>query len=153
MEQVLVFSLGEDDPLYALEVEHLQEVVESPTLYYIPRAPEYFRGAINYHGSILPVLDLPSYLGITERTRDPRVIVLAFDICRLALAVAGVHKIISVNPESIQEAGKEEGMASIYVRTIIRREEDNALIELLDVAQLLSSLENPRKGGGGKDGA
>jgi purine-binding chemotaxis protein CheW len=153
MEKLLVFSLGEEDPMYALEVAHLQEVVESPTFHFIPRAPDYFRGAINYHGTILPVLDLPSYLGIVERTRDPRVIVLASELCRLALAVTGVHKIISVNPEDFQESGDGGDLANFYVRTIIRREEDDALIKLLDVAQLLASLENPRKGGGGKDGA
>jgi purine-binding chemotaxis protein CheW len=153
MEQILVFGLGEGEDLYALEVANLQEVVESPPLHYIPRAPEHFEGAINYHGTVLPVLDLSSYLGFPEKNRDPRIVVLAFELCRMALRVASVHKIISVDPAAFQPAGEEDQTANIYVRTVIRREEDDPVIKLLDVARLLASLEHPRKWGGGRDGA
>lgn len=153
MEQLLVFRLGEEEHLYALEVASLQEVVESPPLHYIPRAPEHFRGAINFHGSILPVLDLPFYLGFPGKSRDPRVIVLAFDLCRMALEVAAVHKIVSVDPETVQPAEEEgEGMEA-WVRTVIRREEDGALLKVLDVAHVLASLERPGRGEGERDGA
>lgn len=153
MEQVLIFRLGEAEELYALGVANLQEVVESPPLHYIPRAPAHFEGAINYHGSILPVLDLSSYLGFAGKSRDHRVIVLAFDLCRMALRVAAVDKIITVDPEAFQPAGEQDQTANTYVRTVIRREEDDPVIQLLDVARLLASLERPRTGGGGRDGA
>ena len=61
MDRVLLFRLGDD--LYALEVDQVQEVVESPRYHYIPRAPAGFAGAINFHGSIVPVLDLAAFFG------------------------------------------------------------------------------------------
>ena len=58
MELVLIFRLA--DEWFGLEVDDIQEIVESPELNYVPRAPESIIGAINFHGNIVPVLDLPT---------------------------------------------------------------------------------------------
>ena len=56
MEQFLLFHL--DRELFGLQIAHIQEIVESPVLHYIPRAPRHFIGAINFHGNVVPVVDL-----------------------------------------------------------------------------------------------
>ena len=134
MEQVLVFRLGEE--LYGLEISHIQEVVETPAFHYIPRAPAFWTGAINFHGSILPVLDLPDYLGFTGQERDHRVIALVN--CPLALAVSAIHRIMPLDPELLLPF-RQESEEKRYIRAVFNREVE--MINLLDVVQLLASFE------------
>lgn len=134
--QVLVFRLGEE--LYGLEVAKIQEVVESPVLYYIPRASEHFLGAINFHGIILPVLDLAAYLGFARGQRDNRVIVLASDLCSLALAVTSVGRIVPCDADALLPLPQER-QAACHIRAVLSREEE--MINLLDSARLMKSLE------------
>ena len=65
MGQVLTFRLGEER--YGLEMAKVQEIIEAPRFYYIPLAPPCYLGAINFHGTILPVLDLGGLPGVPRR--------------------------------------------------------------------------------------
>ena len=64
MEQFLLFHL--DRELFGLQIAHIQEIVESPVLHYIPRAPRHFIGAINFHGNVVPVVDLAELVGYLQ---------------------------------------------------------------------------------------
>jgi len=147
MEQVLVFALG--DELYGLEVKNIQEVVEAPVLHYIPRADEHFSGAINFHGSILPVLDLPAYLGFDSPARDPRIIVLVPELCSLALSATAIRRIRALDPEALLPSRGTSDTA--YIRTVCNH--DGEIINMLDTAPLLASLDETEKVTGGNDGA
>jgi len=134
--QVLVFRLGEE--LYGLEVEKIQEVVESPILHYIPRASKHLLGAVNFHGNILPVLDLASFLGFAREERDRRVIILATGLCSLALAVTAVGRIVGCDADAMLPFQQEQQPAS-HIRAVLNR--DDEMINMLDAARLLTSLE------------
>lgn len=136
MEQVLVFQLGEE--IFGLEVALIQEVVESPLLHYIPRAPNHVLGAINFHGNILPVLDLASYQGFLSGTRDHRVIVLPPEVCSLALAVASIRRIIPLDAEALLPFPREK-QEQLYIRSVLNYQ--GTMINLLDTTRLLASLE------------
>lgn len=148
MEQVLVFRLGEE--LHALEVAHVQEVVESPAYHYIPLAPATFLGAINFHGSILPVLDLGASLGIAGDQRDGRIIVLAATLCPLALAVSAIRRIVSIDAEALLPP-RIEGPLAGCSRAVFSL--DGETINLLDAANLLTGLEKSGMVRGGDHGA
>lgn len=134
--QILVFHLGEE--LYGLEVAEIQEVLESPVLHYIPRASEHFLGAVNFHGNILPVLDLASFLGFTHEQRDRRVIIMASGLCSLALAVTEVGRIVTCDTDDLLPIPQEQQPAC-HIRAVLSREEE--MINMLDAAKLLTSLE------------
>lgn len=137
MEQVLLFRLG--DHLFGLEVANVQEIVESPRLYYIPRAPAFFRGAMNLHGNIVPVLDLGGYLGIAGEERDARVIVLPSPLCSLGFTATAVRRIVPLDPDLLMPYCQAEDETSC-VRFICEREGET--IHMLDVARLVAGLEN-----------
>lgn len=52
----LSFKLG--DETYALEITKVKEITAIVNVTGVPNVPDYFRGVINLHGSILPVIDL-----------------------------------------------------------------------------------------------
>jgi purine-binding chemotaxis protein CheW len=147
MDQVLVFLLGEER--CALEVAHIQEIVESPPFYYIPLAPAVFPGAINFHGSILPVVDLGACLGGTGNPRDGRIIVLAAALCTLALAVTAIQRIVALDPDDLLPA-RITGPLAEFSRAAFSL--DDEMINLLDAARLVASLEKIEMGTGGGHG-
>jgi purine-binding chemotaxis protein CheW len=148
MELVLVFRLGE--ALYALEVAHIQEVIESPRYHYIPLAPAAYPGAINFHGSILPVLDLGAFLGFSGDRLHGRIIVLASSLCPLALAVTAIQRIVPLDADALLPC-QEDGRLAGCSRAVFSL--DGEMINLLDAAQLLTSLETTAMGTGGDHGA
>jgi purine-binding chemotaxis protein CheW len=137
MDQLLAFQLGSES--YGLEVTHIQEVVEAPPLYYIPRAPASLLGAINFHGGILPVLDLAACLGFGEGARDPRIIVLTPDDAPLALAVSVIAGIVPFAEESLLLGQEDQGLVACIRAVLPDRGE---MINLLDLNRLLGRLEN-----------
>jgi len=148
MERLLLFRLG--DELYALEVAQVQEVVESPRYHYIPRAPALFAGAINFHGSVVPVLDLAPFLGCAGSGRDGRVIVLPAEVCALGLAVTAVQRIVPLDGETLLPLAKE-GRAEGCCRAVF--DSPWGEVNLLDVDRLLAGLEKSVKETGGDHGA
>nr|NIS40474.1 purine-binding chemotaxis protein CheW [Desulfuromonadales bacterium] len=148
MSQVLVFRLG--DELYGLEVTRIQEVAEAPSLHYIPRAPEHFLGAINFHGNILPVFDLGAFLGFASREKDERVIVLTGADGNMALAAEQIKGFVPYDAEALMPVDQERKNNS-YIHSVMSREEE--MINLLDIDELLGHLEVHLDGTGGQRGA
>jgi len=147
MERLLTFRLGGE--IYGLEVAHIQEVVEAPPLYYIPRAPAMVLGAMNFHGSILPVLDLTACLGFGDGERDHRIIVLTPGDAQLALAVSALAGIVPFGEESLLPA-QEDQVATACIRSVLP--DRGEMINLLDLERLLGSLETICIQTGGRHG-
>jgi chemotaxis signal transduction protein len=140
MEQTLLFRLGSH--LFGLEIFHVQEVVEAPPVYFIPGAPGFFAGAMNFHSQIVPVLDLGAFLGIAGEERDPRVIVLPGHLCALGLAVTAVRRIVPLDPDAL--APYRDLGGGWPVRHLLER--DGEMIHMLDVAALVARLEQVGEG-------
>jgi purine-binding chemotaxis protein CheW len=104
MRQLLVFQLGNET--YGLDVVKVQKIVEDPVHFYIPRLSPPWRGAINVHGSILPVLDLAGFFEYSNDFFARRILVLSPDICALALAVTAVQGIVRLDEED--DNGEED---------------------------------------------
>jgi purine-binding chemotaxis protein CheW len=71
---------------YALPLAEVAEILEPVPTFPIPRAPHSFRGAINFHGRVVAVLDLATFLDAGTFAPDGRFIVLNRDQVGLALA-------------------------------------------------------------------
>ncbi|MFA7534683.1 MAG: chemotaxis protein CheW [Desulfuromonadales bacterium] len=136
MEQVLLFRIGEQP--YGLEVANLQEIVETPPLFFIPMAPPCFSGAMNFHGQILPVLDLPGFLGQNDGRRDRRVIVLAAHLCAMAFTTTSVQRIVSLDADAMTPY-QSMGDSNELIRCRFDREGE--MINILDAAGLVAGLE------------
>jgi chemotaxis-related protein WspB len=55
---MLVFGLGDDR--YAVEAGSVVEIIPSLELRKLPHAPDFVAGIFNYHGAVVPVIDLLS---------------------------------------------------------------------------------------------
>ncbi len=136
MDLVLTFRLGEE--LYGLEVAQVQEIVEASGFDYIPLAPAGYLGALNFHGTILPVLDLAGHLGLSGAQRDPRIIVLPPATCALGLGVSAVGRILPLERDKLLPL-RQEREQDAFIRAVFNHNHD--MINLLDLPRMLASLE------------
>lgn len=99
--QIMTFSLGTD--LYAVPVESVREVIRVQTITRVPQAPEHFRGLHNLRGTILPVWELRTRLGLPPATieQETRIVVLDRDGERVGALVDEVHQVVRVPVASI----------------------------------------------------
>jgi len=136
MELLLVFRLS--DEWFGLEVDDLQEIVESPELNFVPRAPDWILGAINFHGNIVPVLDLSSFMELGDNAYGERAVVLPVGQKALALGVTAIHRIVPLDPDLMLPCQREE-QKGLHIRMLYNY--DGKMINMLDLPSLLSSLE------------
>jgi len=119
---------------YALDLSQVAEVNEPPGTWPIPGAPSCYSGAMNFHGSIVAVLDLAAFLGIPGSHRQEKVIVLAPDIASLALLVEHVERTVPAAQVRISDQ-VQKGDERISSRTLLLAEES---VVLIDAAELVS---------------
>lgn len=94
-KRFLIFSLSER--LFAFDLAQVAEVSELRQTWPIPGAPPCYAGAINFHGVIVAVMELASFMGLQPARSPEKLIVLSTDIAALAFQV---DRILRIVPES-----------------------------------------------------
>ena len=135
MSQLLPFLLGEE--LYATELTEVQEVVENCQIFPIPGAPPALRGAISFHGRIVPVVDLPLLIGFPAGPRAERLLVLTDRHGPMALAVDQLRPVLNLN--LAQGALDQSRSDADCIRAVISWRD--TMFSLLDFEQLQIRLE------------
>ena len=135
MKQLLPFVVGYET--YALELVEVQEVVENQTVHPFLGSPDIVAGAINFHGRIIPVIDLAQLLNFSPEKKGQRLIVLINQRGPVALAVEQVQAIVNV------EIGPENRMQNYSERSFIHDviNWQGKMISLFDLDQLQIELE------------
>jgi chemotaxis signal transduction protein len=78
----------------AIDLASVTEVTELPETWQIPLAPGFFKGVMNSHGSLIPVLDLASLSGSGVGRSDGKALILDRRLADLALWVDDVERVI-----------------------------------------------------------
>lgn len=138
MPRLLQFRLGAER--YGLEIEALQEVADDPPLHAVPHAGPYLLGAVNLHGRVLPVIDLPALLGMAAAPRDQRLVVLSTELHGLALAVSGIGRITVFEAADLRLPTAEE--QSRAIAGVVEAGEPPEPVNLLDAGMVIARLED-----------
>ena len=104
----LIFSIGRN---FAIELNDVQEIIESRNLMYLPEATGYDRRVLNLRGRIIPVIDLRCFYGYEDdpgTSDEPKLIIaknkdriIAFEVDRIVTICKQVQyqKTPSLNPQ------------------------------------------------------
>ncbi|SDF28293.1 chemotaxis protein CheW [Sporolituus thermophilus] len=76
--QLVTFFLGREE--FGTDIMKVREIVRLPSVTQIPQAPYYVKGIANLRGTILPVIDGRSLLGVDCQTQDESTRVLVVDV-------------------------------------------------------------------------
>ena len=101
----LIFQLA--GKRFAFDLTQVAEVSELPETWPIPMAPRCYRGAMNFHGTIVAVMDLTMFLGLDITHPPEKTIVLDPRIAALAFQVDHVIRIETVAPSGLRTASGE----------------------------------------------
>ncbi len=119
--EMLSFRLSGEE--YAVMVADVREVLKIPELTRVPNAPEYIQGVTSLRGTMLPVIDLCTRLGLKpmERNEKARIIVISTEDEDVGLIVDRVNGVIRALPESIKPAPEHVEQGADFLRGIVRQ--------------------------------
>lgn len=123
---------------YAIDLAEVVEVTELPEIWPIPLAPDYFAGALNAHGSPVPLLDLNRWLGGRGDRSDGKVLLLDRRVADLALWVDEVERVIFAADTELAGTGEGVTVALLHIG------DDN--VPLISAPELVALVEADLQG-------
>jgi len=131
---------------YALEIQHVREIIECERVTAIPSMPPVVRGVINLRGSVVPVVDLPVKFAFPETPIGVGTYIVVVDLLwsgesvRLGLLTSELGRVIDVAPDDIKPVPDfGTRIQSEYLRGVGNIDGRFALF--LDTDRLLSPAE------------
>ena len=141
--QFVTFSLmGEE---YALQIEHVREIIQCERVTSIPSMPPVVRGVMNLRGQVVPAVDLPVKFGLSETALDGAYVVVvdlvwSGEAVRLGLLTSELGRVIDVKADDIKPVPDfGTRIQSEYLRGVGNI--DGHFVLFLDVERLLSPAE------------
>ena len=101
--QYLTFMvMGEE---YGIDILRVQEIRGFSKITPIPQAPRYIRGVLNLRGTVVPIVDLRSRLGLTEAAYDQFTVIVVVNICSkiVGLVVDAVSDVVTISEDEVVE--------------------------------------------------
>ncbi len=129
--RLMVFTL--DGQLYALSISTIDRIVRAVDVLPMPKMPEIVLGVINYHGQIVPVINIRQRFRLPEREITPSDhFIVAHTTRRLVvLVVDAILNVIECPPEAVVPVEKIVPAAE-YIKGIAKLSDGMVLIHDLD---------------------
>ncbi|MEU8656909.1 chemotaxis protein CheW [Actinoplanes philippinensis] len=139
-ELFVVFRL--DDEEYAVDVDAVQEIIRVPAaLIRVPKSYDFVEGLVNLRGTVLPVVDLRTRLGLarTERDERQRIVVLIIGGVRTGFIVDSVAEVARVGRNVLEPAPELSAEQARVVSRVANLPEQQRMLLLVQVDQLLAA--------------
>ena len=103
----VTFFLSKEE--YGLPIVQVQEINRVSEITKVPNAPDHVVGVVNLRGKILPVVELKKRLdlGVSELTKESRIVVVEAGAKILGLLVDRVSQVIALSSSEIEAAPGE----------------------------------------------
>lgn len=138
--QIVTFCLAAD--LFAADIYSVERVLRYSTPTSIPNVPAWIEGVIDYHGRVVPVINLRHRFGMPAAASSAEARILVFNVAGewIAATVDGVLDVSALaDAAMIAPPPFFRGIAGEYLRGLVRR--GDRLVIVLDAARLLSTTE------------
>ncbi len=146
--EVIEFEIAEKGPggeplsnYFCINVNKVREVIVTPAIAHSSREHPALEGVIDLRGDVIPVINLPRWLGKWEPDyRYDRIIVAEFNMLRAGFMVSRVHRIHRIPfdqlspPTSFMKQGKQLAATGLYRNA-------GRIVMMLDLEKLLSDID------------
>ena len=139
-ELFVVFRL--DDEEYAVDVDAVQEIIRVPeALIRVPRSFDFVEGLVNLRGTVLPVVDLRTRLGLSRGERDERqrIVVLIIGGVRTGFIVDSVAEVARVGRHVLEPAPQLSAEQARVVSRVANLPDQKRMLLLVQVDELLAA--------------
>lgn len=140
--QVVIFRLGAEE--FAVPIMSVQEIVRVPeVLTKVPKTPHFVEGVINLRGTVLPVIDQRTRLGLPaiERNDGQRIMVYLLGGLRTGFIVDSVAEVLRIPRTQIAPAPEMSDEQGRLISQVAKLDGDRRLVMLLDPSHLLQGRE------------
>lgn len=137
--QVVVFRLDGEE--YGVPIMSVQEIVRVPeVLTRVPKTPECAEGVINLRGTVLPVIDQRSSMGLTRCDRNDRQRIMVYHIGRqrTGFIVDSVAEVMRINSDHIEPAPELSPEQAALIQQVAKLDGGRRLVMLVDTERLIS---------------
>lgn len=141
INKYVIFRIGLED--YGIPIDHVQAIERMKDITSIPKVPDYIKGIVDFHGSVIPVVDLRSYLKKTEthEKNENRILIIQEAELKVGFVVDRATEVLDISYDLIQPLS-HSGLEANSLISIAKLE--HQLIILLDIKTLLEEI-NPGK--------
>jgi purine-binding chemotaxis protein CheW len=134
--ELLSFRLAEQE--YSVDIMSVREIRGWTRATPLPHAPAYVRGVINLRGTVLPVVDLSTRLGMAPVEGDARNVIIVVQVGSQTAGLLGdaVSDILALPQAELQtppELAADTAHSFIRALTIV----DGRMIRVLDLTAVL----------------
>jgi purine-binding chemotaxis protein CheW len=140
--QVVIFRLGAEE--FGVPIMSVQEIVRVPeALTRVPKTPAFVEGVINLRGTVLPVIDQRSRLGLPPllRCEGQRIMVYMLGGQRTGFIVDSVAEVLRIPRAHIAPAPSLSEEQSRLISRVANLQGDKRLVMLIDPRHLLQGSE------------
>jgi purine-binding chemotaxis protein CheW len=140
--QVVIFRLGAEE--FGVPIMSVQEIVRVPeTLTRVPKTPDFVEGVINLRGTVLPVIDQRSRLGlpVIARSEGQRIMVYMLGGMRTGFIVDSVAEVLRIPQAHISVAPSMSEEQSRLIGRVANLQGGRRLVMLIDPQHLLHGQE------------
>jgi purine-binding chemotaxis protein CheW len=140
--QVVIFRLGAEE--FGVPIMSVQEIVRVPeVLTRVPRTPRFVEGVINLRGTVLPVIDQRSRLGMDTIARNDRQRIMVYTLGgqRTGFIVDSVAEVLRIGRHQIDAAPDLSDEQGRLITQVAKLDGDRRLVMLIDPAHLLGARE------------
>jgi purine-binding chemotaxis protein CheW len=140
--QVVIFRLGAEE--FGVPIMSVQEIVRVPeALTRVPKTPGFVEGVINLRGTVLPVIDQRSRLGLPliERNERQRIMVYLLGGKRTGFIVDSVAEVLRIPRAHIVAAPAMSLEQSQLISKVAKLDGDKRLVMLIEPEHLLQGRE------------
>ncbi|MDP4300433.1 chemotaxis protein CheW [Leptothrix discophora] len=140
--QVVIFRLGAEE--FGVPIMSVQEIVRVPeALTRVPRTPAFVEGVINLRGTVLPVIDQRSRLGLPtiERNDQQRIMVYLIGGMRTGFIVDSVAEVLRIPRGQIVPAPTLSTEQSQLIGRVANLAGSKRMVMLIEPAHLLHGSE------------
>lgn len=136
--QAIGFQVGGEE--YGLPLSEVQEIITTPHVTRVPKAPPYIAGVINLHGNVIPVFDVARRfeIGQTNLEGGSRVVVVENNGEMVGLAAEAVSNVTRLSISSVKPPPPlVSGIAAEYLTGVARL--PNRFLIFLNIGLVLSN--------------
>lgn len=140
--QVILGCFEVGGNLYAMDVQHMREIVRWKPVSPLPKAPSLIEGVVDLRAAVIPVVDLGRLLSDEPVTRGPRtrIIVSEIDGLSLGLIVDAAVEVVAVDVADLGDPPPLATQAGYDATRAIVRRADQPPILVLSVEHILESV-------------
>ena len=139
--KLIIFKLGREE--YGMDILKVQEIKRMMSITRVPSTPAFIKGVINLRGSVLPVIDLRTRLGLfeVELTEAARIIVVLVNEGVVGFIVDEVVEVTTINPQNVEAVQTlSNGLSAEYISGIAKA--DSRLYIMLNPDAIVNITQN-----------